>query len=582
MAYSSRVVSRIARYKIVSVFRAIVLTGVFLVVIQQNNAYPIYSATSNDLDLAVVDGITKADKNHVLPNGVYRATVVPHHLVASEAVALGVKAIASSSPRVVVVISPDHFGQCGELLCTSHGSYRTFFGDVAISENDVKQLLSHENIVAESDLFTDEHGIYSIAPFIKHYLPDVSIVPIVVSQRGIGNKQSRTNVIAALDKLAERNDVAFVISSDFSHYLPLAEANENDRVTQAAFCSGNSEEMLNLDNPSQSDCPLCLWIAGQLAKKNGFWNPVAVWHSNSAELLNNTSVEETTSHFIFILGDLSSGRQCEYPIEERVVKILFVGDMSFDRYIRQISTNRGEDYPFSCVDTLLQSADFVVGNLEGPITDHESISIGSTMGSPENYVFTSPTTTAEVLARHNVEVVNLGNNHIGDLGIDGIESTKNYLTEARVHYFGGIRGDELLYRMKGISFVSFNQFGGQSSEKVASAIAAEKARGQLVIVYAHWGQEYSQSVADIHEIAKLFVQNGADAIFGSHPHVVIPRKIIDGVPIYYSLGNFIFDQYWNSEVTKGLAVLLEITDEIIQMREYQFTLEPDGRTCLRN
>ena len=46
-----------------------------------------------------------------------------------------------------------------------------------------------------------------------------------------------------------------------------------DRKTQNSFCSGNSQEILNLHNPNQSDCPLCLWILEQEAKELGFWNP---------------------------------------------------------------------------------------------------------------------------------------------------------------------------------------------------------------------------------------------------------------------------------------------------------------------
>lgn len=575
-------VSRAARYKIIPAVGLVVVAGLFFLLPRENVLSSVYSATNSELDLAVVDGITKADNNSSIPDGVHRAAIVPHHLVASEAVALGVKAIVSSSPKVIIVISPDHFGKCPKLLCMSYGSYKTFFGDVVISENDIKQLLSHEDIAAESDLFTGEHGVYSIVPFIKHYLPDVSIVPIAVSQQGVGDEQSRAEFLAMLDKLAERNDVAFLISSDFSHYLPLDEASENDKQTQDVFCAGNGEAILNLDNPSQSDCPLCLWIVEQVAKENGFWNPVAIWHSNSGGLLGDTSVKETTSHFVFVLSTNPPREQCEYPIAEKPIKILFVGDMSFDRYIRQISAQRGEDYPFSCTDNLLQSADIVVGNLEGPITEHQSISIGSKMESPENYVFTFSTTTTSLLARHNIKLVNLGNNHIGDFGRTSIESTRNYLTKEGVHYFGGIGGDEPLYRMGSISFVSFNQFGGQAPEKVASVIAAEKAQGQKVIVYTHWGQEYSQSVVDIEEVAELFAKSGASAIIGSHPHVIIPRRDIESVPVYYSLGNFIFDQYFDSAVTKGLAVLLAIADGAITAQEYQLSLEPDGRTCVEN
>jgi AmmeMemoRadiSam system protein B len=578
-------VSRVTWHKIAPVIGLTLVAGVaglFFLLPRKNISSPIYSATSDKIDLAVVDGITKLEKNIFIPSGLYRAAIVPHHLIVPEAIALGVKVVAAVPPRIIFVISPDHFGKCPKLLCTSYGSYKTFFGDVAISKDFVKQLLSYEEIVAESDLFTDEHGVYSVVPFIKHYLPNTSVVPIAVSQRGVGDEQSRTRFFEMIDKLAKRNSVAFLVSSDFSHYLPLKEANTNDKQTQNIFCAGNSKAILDLKNPSQSDCPLCLWILAQTAKNNGFWNPTAIWHSNSSEILNDINVKETTSHFVFVLSSNSTEKQCERLITEKQKKILFVGDMLFDRYIRQIITKRGENYPFSCVDHLLQSVDIVVGNLEGPITEHQSISIGSKIGSAENYVFTFPTTTPLLLARHNIGLVNLGNNHINNFGKAGIESTKKYLAAAGVHYIGGVEGDEPLHRIGDISFVSFNQFGGQSPEKVASVITTERAQNQTVIVYTHWGQEYSQSVDGIENIAELFVKSGASAIIGSHPHIVIPRRNIGNVPVYYSLGNFIFDQYFDSTVTKGLAVLLSVTDGIIKTWEYPLSLEPDGRTCVVN
>jgi hypothetical protein len=89
----------------------------------------------------------------------------------------------------------------------------------------------------------------------------------------------------------------------------------------------------------------------------------------------------------------------------------------FDRRIREITEKTGGDYIFSCIDDLLKSVDLVVGNLEGPITKNKSVSKGSVVGSSDNYRFTFPTTTAELLFRHNIRAVTLGNNHINNFGL---------------------------------------------------------------------------------------------------------------------------------------------------------------------
>lgn len=547
---------------------------------------PAYSATDDAIDLAVVGGITAADRS--LPQGstaAVKAVVVPHHLVASRSIALGIKSLASSTPRLIVVISPDHYNRCPKLLCTTRGSYKSFFGNTDISQAAVTQL-EKSDLVAESGLFSKEHGIYAVVPFIKHYIPDAQILPIAVSQKGRGSEQDRAKIIELLKPFLSRKDAALVISSDFSHYLPLAESNQMDAKTQNSFCSGNSGEILNLQNPSQSDCPLCLWILEQEAQELGFWNPDLVAHTNSADLLHDTSAKETTSHFVFALSALPTQGNClsspggGYSSE---VKVLFVGDMMFDRYIRQVNNKHGEDFFFSCIDPLLQSADFVLGNLEGPITAYPSVSLGTTSNSPGHYRFTFPTTTAEALFRHNIRVVSIGNNHISNYGSEGIASTHKYLSEAGVAYFGGLAGDSPVYRTtrQGIdlSFVNYNQFGGDPAEKVAKVIAAEHAAGRTVIVYTHWGEEYVEPPATVRDVAALFAENGADLIVGSHPHIIQAHEMIGSTPVYYSLGNFIFDQYWEPNATKGLALLARISKNKIAIEEKPVTLNPDGRTC---
>ncbi len=269
--------------------------------------------------------------------------------------------------------------------------------------------------------------------------------------------------------------------------------------------------------------------------------------------------------------------------ESREIEILFVGDMNFDRYIRWLTNRGGSDFIFSCIDPILKEVDFVVGNLEGPITENASVSIGSAIGSPENYRFTFATSTAETLARHNIKVVNIGNNHIGDFGLSGIESTRKYLGNAGVGYFGGKDNNSSIYRMSqqgiNLSFVSYNQFGGESVEKVLKSINEEHLAGNRVIVYTHWGEEYVEATKHEKDTAALFVKSGADIVIGSHPHVVQSFDRIENVPVYYSLGNFIFDQYFDEAVRSGLAVRVRISKEGLLSEEIPLYINKDGTTC---
>ena len=116
--------------------------------------------------------------------------------------------------------------------------------------------------------------------------------------------------------------------------------------------------------------------------------------------------------------------------------ILFGGDLMFDRSIRIAMMKNGDDHVFSCIDDMLKDVDLVVANLEGPITSYPSKSMGSTVGGEGNYTFTFPTSTAVLLARHTIRLVNLGNNHIMNFGREGLAETKQWLDSAGVGYFG--------------------------------------------------------------------------------------------------------------------------------------------------
>ncbi|MEK7635187.1 MAG: CapA family protein [Patescibacteria group bacterium] len=300
---------------------------------------------------------------------------------------------------------------------------------------------------------------------------------------------------------------------------------------------------------------------------------------------------------IFVSIIVIGGLVFIYQQENREAKILFVGDMMFDRYIRQVGYNKGEDFIFSCLGDFLKNVDLVVGNLEGPITENPSKSMFTTPGGEGNYTFTFPTNTAKLLAKNNIKLVNLGNNHIGNFGKAGVESTKKYLDEAGVDYIDS----DYVYRTKigsaEISFISYNEFalpaeasakaGGDSVEKIAKKIKEEKENKQTVIVYAHWGDEYVAPPQRVKNVAKKFADSGADFIIGSHPHVILGHESFDYAQdkktvVYYSLGNFIFDQYFSKEVSTGLILELNIKNKKIKTIEHKVSIGRDGRTCLVN
>ena len=281
-----------------------------------------------------------------------------------------------------------------------------------------------------------------------------------------------------------------------------------------------------------------------------------------------------------------------YTYQPRPLRILFVGDMMFDRTIRKDIDEKGADYPFSCVRDFMRSFDAVIGNLEGPITATSSLSSGTKSGEANNTAFTFATDTAEILRGANVRAVSMGNNHILDFGRAGVRSTEQALRGAKIAYFGDPidpthkytvidLGDSLNVTGKKVALVGYNQFlGVDSPDATIAAIQSARGEADLVFVFSHWGNEYSSTTEDQTLLAHKFIDAGADAVLGAHPHVVQSEDIYGGKPIYYSLGNFVFDQYFSPDVMHSLGVEADIGDTSVSFKEHSFELSPDGLVCL--
>ncbi len=277
------------------------------------------------------------------------------------------------------------------------------------------------------------------------------------------------------------------------------------------------------------------------------------------------------------------------PVERpKTATIIFGGDVMLDRHVRKHADQYGYDHVFSCLTDIFASADLGVVNLEGPVTSHTSVSLGRKVGAPESFQFTFATSTPAHLYRANIRLVNIGNNHITNFGTEGVEETKRLLIEAGIAYFGDPLSEEaqvahLTLNGTPISFVSWSDWSGPSKEETLAAIREEREAGRIVFVYTHWGDEYVPPTERVRALAHKFVDAGAEMVVGSHPHIVQESEMYQGKHIYYSLGNLIFDQYWNDAVRTGLLIRVTVGKSGVSgVKELPVWIERDGRTCLKN
>lgn len=244
--------------------------------------------------------------------------------------------------------------------------------------------------------------------------------------------------------------------------------------------------------------------------------------------------------------------------------LLVFGDVMLDRYIRNYITASGTRALFEHVVQDINNADTVLTNLEGPITQFPSVV------SKENLQFTFPAHTAQDLADVGIDIVSLANNHTHNFGKEGLRQTREFLDKANVAHFGDPYNtpNKLTTRSvvgsTTISFVGFHQFEDPELKNILEVIRSEKDLGNYVIFFPHWGTEYEKKASTYQQkIAQEVIEAGADVVIGAHPHVIQNIDRYRGKPIFYSLGNFIFDQWFSEDVKYGLALFLTFTENTL-------------------
>lgn len=255
------------------------------------------------------------------------------------------------------------------------------------------------------------------------------------------------------------------------------------------------------------------------------------------------------------------------------VSMAFVGDIMLDEIPgKVIKSGRDPLAPFA---TILKNADIRIGNLECVV---------ASKGTPEPdkpYTFRAHPRTLKILKRH-FDAVALANNHSGDFGPEAFAEMLTLLKQQKIEYFGGGNNlaeahHPLIIERKGlkIALLAYNEFFPRSfeadfdkpgiawseDEQVQWDIrrAREVYHADLVIPVMHWGWEHEPLASERQrQLAQLMIDAGADAVVGGHPHVTQNIEQYRGKPIFYSLGNFVFDGFSDPANNTGWLLRLEL------------------------
>lgn len=256
-------------------------------------------------------------------------------------------------------------------------------------------------------------------------------------------------------------------------------------------------------------------------------------------------------------------------------KIMFVGDIMVGRYVETLIDKNGFDYMFASVTPMFMDT-ITIGNLEGPIpvTHQHTSNLG--------FQFSFRKDIIEKLAGIGLDAVSLANNHGYDHGVAGYENTKKVLNEVGIGYFGNykntandyfetqLRGHRVI--IIGINTVvdGFDRDAAIENVKTVS----EANTDAMIVVFIHWGNEYDLKHNKYQEgLAENLIDAGSKLIIGAHPHVVQDVGYYKGMPIYYSLGNFVFDQYFSKNTQEAMVVLLDVVDGHINFEQKRIKID---------
>jgi len=292
--------------------------------------------------------------------------------------------------------------------------------------------------------------------------------------------------------------------------------------------------------------------------------PVAV-NSSSKRIANDSGLSKTANDSTPGLTgpNISNSTSFKETVDVAgTVKILFGGDVMLDRGVRKLGEENGYASLFADLVPLFKEEDLVVANLEGTITDNPSKTLLWNGAMSKELTFTFDPKTAPVLAEAGFSAFSLANNHSDNFGRSGVAETRKYLEAAGLKWFGdpgNLSGTESVVTIKGlkIALVGYNSFDSGLAN-ILSDIRRLSAEGDFVIVMPHWGEEYQAATDGERDMARQLIAAGAKAIIGSHPHVVQDQTFIGDVPVFYSLGNLLFDQYFSPQVMSGELVELDL------------------------
>lgn len=217
-----------------------------------------------------------------------------HHFFVSNKIASFIAGLKSAGLATIVILGPNHFGAGSHDILISRFAYKTPWGTLENDKNIGDRLINSGLAFNEETPFEREHSISALAGFIKYYIPDVKIVPVIIK---LGVKAPKADELARiLNEILPQN--SFVLASvDFSHHTTFSQANEWDKKTAEVLKDFNFNQIYNCQMDSHASIYALLKYLEMRGAKD-----ISYFNLNSAQLMNNLDFQDVTSYFFAYFG----------------------------------------------------------------------------------------------------------------------------------------------------------------------------------------------------------------------------------------------------------------------------------------
>lgn len=474
---------------------------------------------------------------------IFYGGIVSHHFLVAPEIAKFFAGLKGRPIETIVIIGPNHFSYGEEDIQVARYPYKTPWGMLESDSGSIEKLLKNNFIKNEEIPFNREHSISTLAGFIKYYLPETKIVPIVL-KRNTTKEKAEKLAEALSESLPERSLV--VASIDFSHHLNETTADFHDTFSLSVIKSFDYDRLHKLE----VDSPSSMYVLLKYLEKRGA-QKMAYKNINSADFSSQPALADVTS---YVFAYFSRGA----AEKENAVSLLIFGDIAFDGGIKKtMAEGNGPFDKIRATDgNFFRGSDFVLANITGIVYDKENCG-----GKNNNLNFFAE--TGKELWKNKINLINLANINSNFCYAEEKNKIKKYLDNYGINYFGGTKAEES-YNIqtignKKIAFIGIEAAGNNSiKEEFYPFIKKLKSDNDLVVVNIHWGNGYANSL-DQEQVggAHNLIDSGADIIIGNNSRNILPMEMYKEKVIFYSLGNFIPKKTDGTPEGLGIGIIFD-------------------------